>query len=137
MTYAPWKSLLESLSSWADAREVTGGIEVTFRRPTGGRRTVELVMTRAEWDSLAGTIGRDTPRSVRERILDLPEDRPFLVCDRGVDLFASATRQLPRDPLLDLQPEPGGRWIAEPTPRRWPRGSGVSRRQQQRRELGP
>lgn len=90
-----WNRLLESLGSWADAREVTGGIEVRFPRPSGGHRTVELVLTPDEWDSLVGLVGRDTPRSVRERILALPEDQPFLVCDRGVDLVPSATRGLP------------------------------------------
>lgn len=90
-----WNRLLESLSSWADAREVSGGIVVTFRRPTGGHRTVELVLTPDEWDSLVSLVGRDTPRSVRERILALPEEQPFLVCDRGVDLVPSATGELP------------------------------------------
>ena len=90
-----WNRLLESLSSWADAREVTGGIAVTFRRPSGGHRTVELVLTPDEWDSLVSLVGRDTPRSVRDRMLALPEDQPFLVCDTGVDLVPSATRELP------------------------------------------
>ena len=90
-----WNRLLESLSSWADAREVAGGIEVTFKRPSGGHRTAQLVLTPDDWDSLVSLVGRDTPRSVRERILALPEDQPFLVCDRGVDLIPSATRELP------------------------------------------
>ena len=90
-----WNRLLESLSSWADAREVTGGIEVTFKRRSGGHRTVELVVTPDDWDALVILVARDTPRSVRERILALPEDQPFLVCDRGVDLIPSATRDLP------------------------------------------
>lgn len=90
-----WNRLLESLNSWANARVVTDGIEVTFTRPSGGQRTVELVLAPDEWDSLVSHVRRDTPRSVRERILVLPEDQPFLVCDRGVDLVASATRELP------------------------------------------
>lgn len=90
-----WNRLMESFSSWADARQVTGGVEVSFKRPSGGHRTVELVLTPDDWDSLVGLVQRDTPRSVKERILALPEDQPFLVCDRGVDLVPSATRELP------------------------------------------
>ena len=73
-----WNRLLEFLISWADAREVTGGIEVTFRRCAGGRRTVELVLTPDEWDSLVSVVRRDTPGSVKDRILALPEGQPFL-----------------------------------------------------------
>jgi hypothetical protein len=90
-----WNRLIESLGTWADPREVTGGVEVTFRRPSGGHRTVELVLTPDQWDSLVGLLGRESPSSVKERILELPEDRPFLVCDHGVDLVPSATRAVP------------------------------------------
>lgn len=86
---------MESLSSWADVREVTGGIEVTVKRPSGGHRTVELVLTPDEWGSLVSLVRRDPPRSLKERILALPENQPFLVCDRGVDLIPSVTRELP------------------------------------------
>lgn len=106
-----WNRLLESLSSWADAREVTGGVEVTFKRPSGGHRTVELVLTPDDWDSLASVVQRDTPRSVKERILALPEDQPFLVCDAGVELIGSATRDLPPDEAASFTPQPGGYWF--------------------------
>lgn len=112
MDYArAWEQLLESLSTWADVREVPGGIEVSFSTSSGVRRTVEIVMTRDDWDTLAFVIGRETVRSVKDRVLALSEDQPFLVCDGGVELVPAATRELPPDPLADFVPEPGGQWV--------------------------
>lgn len=105
-----WESLLESLSTWAEVREVPGGIEVRFSTQGGAPRTVEIVMTRDEWEELATVICRETPDSVRDLVLALAPDQPFLVCDGGVELLPSSTRELPPDPLDDFVPEPGGQW---------------------------
>jgi hypothetical protein len=45
-----WEPLLEYINAWASAREAQGGIEVAFEQSPGLTRTVELVMTSADWD---------------------------------------------------------------------------------------
>ena len=105
-----WDRLLTSLRSWADAREVAGGIEVSFTNGVGVRRIVEIVMTPSDWDELAVAIGRESPDSVKRRLLTLEEELPFLVCDSGVELIASSTRDLPPDDFADFVREPGGYW---------------------------
>jgi hypothetical protein len=107
----PWERLLESLNTWAEAREVRGGIEVTFSASSGARRTVEIVMTSNDWEEVAVVIGRETARSVREKVLALEESQPFLVCDSGVELLPSSTRELLLDPLDESNPGPGGQWV--------------------------
>jgi hypothetical protein len=104
-----WEGLLEILSTWSDAREVPGGIEVSFTTPTGASRTVQVVMSEHDWEELTWTIQRESPETLRERIVGLPADVPYLVCDSGVELVPSATPELPPD---DFRPEPGGRWVA-------------------------
>ena len=92
------------------------GIDVTFSVSEGARRTVHVVMTPDDWEELAWVIQGVTPETLRERILGLAEDEPFLVCDSGVELIASRTRDLPPDPLADVRPGPGGRWVAADGP---------------------
>lgn len=101
--------LLRSLSTWAVVREVEGAIEVTFVAPSGARRTVELVMRPEEWEELSEVIGAETPSTVKGRILALDEDQPFLVCDSGVELLASSSREVPPDD--DFMPDAGGQWV--------------------------
>lgn len=105
----PWEDLMHSLNSWAAAREVPGGIEVTFSAESGERRVVEIVMTRDDWEEMADNIGAESPTSVRSRLLALDGDELFLVGTSGVELEPSATRELPPD---DFDPEPGGYWAA-------------------------
>ncbi|WP_104108420.1 hypothetical protein [Nocardioides sp. 616] len=107
---SPWDRLLASLRSWADAREVKDGIEVSFTSGAG-RRTVEIVMTPSGWDELAEVIGRESPDSIKRRLLTLEDDKSFLVCDSGVELIASSTRDLPADEFADFNPDPGGQWV--------------------------
>jgi hypothetical protein len=107
---ATWDGLIRELNTWADAREVDDGIEVTFAT-NDDSRTVLVVMTPDDWEELAWVIQGVTPETLRERILALDETEPFLVCDSRVELVPSQTRDLPPDPLADFQPEPGGRWF--------------------------
>jgi hypothetical protein len=60
-----WDRLLASLRLWADAREVTGGIQVSFVGGAGARRTVEIVMTPGDWDELTHVIGIESPDSIK------------------------------------------------------------------------
>ena len=106
-----WEQLLEALNAWAEAREVPGGMEVTFRASTGALRTVEIVLTPEDWVELAVVIGGQSPETVRRTVLSLPEEESFLVCDSGVELVPSTTRELPPDPFDDVAPEPGGHWV--------------------------
>ncbi len=106
-----WDRLLNSLRSWADARELTDGIEVSFTNGVGTRRIVEIVMTPSGWDELAEVIGRESPDSVKRRLLTLEEGKSFLVCDSGVELIAFSTRDLPADDFAGFTPEPGGHWF--------------------------
>jgi hypothetical protein len=108
-----WDGLIEALNTWAEAREVVDGIEVTFETSTWGHRTVEVVMTPHGWEELAGTIRRETADGVREHIFDLPRDMPFLVCDAGTELVASRSRELPLDPMEDRDLPLGGEWSAD------------------------
>ena len=44
-----WDRVLEYIDQWASAREVPGGIEVTFQESPGLLRTVVVVVT---WDDV-------------------------------------------------------------------------------------
>lgn len=112
MRYDSWDALMDSLTSWTTAREVPGGIEVVYSAPSGTQRAVEIVMTRDDWEEMAGVIGAESPETVKRHLLALAEDEHFLVCDAGVELVPSPTRELPPDPLDDFVPEPGGEWVA-------------------------
>lgn len=106
-----WDRLLTSLRSWADVREVSEGLEVSFTNGVGARRIVEIVMTPSDWDELSEVVGRESPASVKSRLLTLEKDQPYLLCDSGVELIASSTRDLPPDEFADVLPEPGGYWF--------------------------
>ena len=112
MPYQPWEHLLESLNSWAVARAVPGGIEVTYSSPSLGRRVVEIVMTRGDWEEMAEVIGAESPETVQRHLLALDASEHFLVSDSGVELVPSPMRELPSDPLDDFVPGPGGQWVA-------------------------
>jgi hypothetical protein len=112
MADAGWERLLDHLTTWGSAREVPGGIQVTFQQPSGEPRTVEIVASPAEWGEYAGSIwGVDDPAAtdIGRRVSELPPDQPFLVYDGG-DWLPSTTRDLP-DPDDDVEPEPGGEWV--------------------------
>lgn len=108
-----WDGLIEALHTWSDAREVADGIEITFETSAGVHRTVEVVMTRNDWEDLAGTLCRETADSLRDQILGLPRDRPFLICEAGTELVASRTRELPPKPMDDGNLHLGGEWSTD------------------------
>ncbi len=114
MTQRPWQSslwqrLLEYVATWASVREVAGGIEVAFEQAPGSARTVEVVVTRAQWADYTSTVfGTDDPRAtpLRERLRAMPDDARYLVYDT-YDWLPSATRELPPD-----EPSEGtGEWV--------------------------
>lgn len=105
-----WDRLIEYLNEWASAREVPGGIEVTFTQPPGLRRTVEVVVTSEEWDDYVSIIyGTGDPRAttLKRSLLATPDGVPYLVYDT-YDWSPSQTRELPAD---DFDPGPG-EWVA-------------------------
>ena len=107
-----WERLLEYLNEWASAREVPGGIEVTFTQSPGVTRTVEVVVTLAEWDTYVSTIyGTGDPRAttLQKSLLATPYGVPYLVYDT-YDWFPSRTRELPED---DFDPGPGEWTVAD------------------------
>jgi hypothetical protein len=104
-----WERLLEYLNEWASAREVPGGIEVTYEPSPGVTRTVEVVVSSADWDGYVSTIyGTGDPRAttLRRDILATPDGVPFLVYDT-YGWEPSETRELPED---DFDPGPG-EWV--------------------------
>ncbi|WP_126688287.1 hypothetical protein [Nocardioides ferulae] len=107
-----WDRLLASLRTWAEVREVTGGVEVSFPGGAGALRTVEIVMTPEQWDELSEVVQFESPDSVKRRLLALEDDKPFLVCDSGVELIASSSHDLPPVTFAGFTPEPGGQWVA-------------------------
>ncbi len=117
-----WERLLEFLDEWADAREVRPGrIEVTWPRSGEPVRTVELVITRSEWDDLVAIPYGDfdlAAAEVRRSVLALEADQPYLVYGT-YELVPSQTPALPPDPeelrleeRLREHPEGFGRWVA-------------------------
>ena len=104
-----WERLIEYLNEWADAREVPGGIEVTFKQPPGVTRTVEVVVTLAGWDDYVSTIyGTGDPRAtpLKAQVLATPAGARYLVYDT-YDWVPSGTRELPAD---GFAPGPG-EWV--------------------------
>ena len=105
-----WERLLEYVNEWATAREVPGGIKVTFESSPGVPRTVEVVLTSAEWDDYLSTIfGTGDPRATpfKQKVLATPETAHYLVYDDNYDWEPSETRELAED---DLDPGPG-EWV--------------------------
>lgn len=107
-----WERLIEYVNEWADACEVPGGIEVTFETAAGATRTVEVVMSSAEWDGYISTIqGTGDPRATpfKRTVLATPDTARYLVYDDTYDWQPSATRELPEG---DFSPGPG-KWVVE------------------------
>lgn len=73
---------------------------------------MEIVMTPEDWEELAEVIGVENEDTIKQRFLTLEEGKHFLVCDSGVELIGSPTRELPPDELSVFEPEPGGQWVA-------------------------
>jgi hypothetical protein len=112
-TNDPWQRLIAYLNEWANAREVPGGIEITFIGSAGRSRTVEVVMTPEDWDDFIGTMyGGDDPRPspIQETVLGAPDGVPYLVYDGTYGWAASETRELP---VVDLDLGPGGWFVTD------------------------
>lgn len=108
-----WERLTEYINEWASAREVPGGIEVTFEQSPGVTRTVDVVLTLSDWDDYARTIfGTDDPRAttLKKSVLAMPDGAHYLVYDT-YDWAASETPQLPED---DVAPGPGAWVVTDP-----------------------
>lgn len=122
MSYARlWERLLDSLDTWASAQEVAPGrIEVSVPSAEGPSRTVQLVMSRDEWDDLVTVICGDfdvAAERVRRSLLAMPPEQPYLVYDT-YDLVPSSAPTLPEEPddqrlqeLSRARPEGFGRWV--------------------------
>ncbi|WP_181311534.1 hypothetical protein [Nocardioides campestrisoli] len=114
-----WKRLLEFLNDWGTAAVTEPGrITLTFAHPDGSTRTVEIVMSRDEWDEMVtipfGEFGA-AARAVRATALSMEEDEHFLVYEQYA-LVASSTPDLPVDAeeahLAELiRQHPEGRWV--------------------------
>jgi hypothetical protein len=103
-----WQRLVEYINEWASAREVPGGIEITFEPSPGVSRTVEEVVTPAEWDDYICTVyGTGDPRAtpLKKHLVEMPDGAFYMVYGR-YDWEPSATRELPED---DFNPGPG--WV--------------------------
>lgn len=113
MTYDRlWERLLKYVNEWANAREVAGGIEVTFETEVGLTRTVEVVMSPADWDGFVSIMyGTGDPRATpfKRIVLSTPENARYLVYDDTYDWQPARTRELPED---DFNPGPG-EWVVE------------------------
>ena len=105
-----WQRLIDYLDEWADAREVPGGIAVTFEGADGRSRTVELVMSPKDWEEYASIMygdGDPAKTPIKQVVTSAPEGVPFLVYTNTYDWAASSTRDLPEDdPLLGQ-----GEWV--------------------------
>lgn len=105
-----WERLIEYLDELGIAREVPGGIEVTFEQFPGVTRTVEVVMTLADWDDYVTTMyGTDDPRAtaLRGKVFATPDWARYLVYDGTYDWGPSQTRELLEE---DFDPSPG-EWV--------------------------
>ena len=82
---------------------------VTFEQAPGVMRTVEVVVTPADWDDYVSTIygtGDPSATVLRDKLLALPDGAEFLVYDNS-DWEPSQARELPAD---DAEPGPGA-WV--------------------------
>jgi hypothetical protein len=104
-----WERLIEYIDEWASAREVPGGIEVTFEQSPGVPRTVEVVVTSADWDDYISTVygtGDPCATTLKKKVVAMPDEASYLVYDT-YDWEPSRTRELPED---DFNPGPG-EWV--------------------------
>jgi len=104
-----WERLIEYINEWASAREVPGGIEVTFEQSPGVTRTVEAVVTSTDWNDYVGTIygtGDPSATTLKDKVLATPDRAHYLVYDT-YDWEPSETPELPED---DFDPGPG-EWV--------------------------
>lgn len=112
MSNRNWRRLLEFVERWAVVVEVPGGLRIRFEQPTGGYRTIEVVMTPAQWDTFMSIMsGTGEPRDTRfmDQVINAPKDAPFLVYDT-YDWWPSQTREIVED---RISPEPGT-WVPQP-----------------------
>lgn len=114
MTADPgWLRLVSYLDEWGVAGETPTGIEVTFEHPSGGLRTVQIVVGPAGWSEYIGVVwGVEDPADtdLRDLVESMPADQRFLVY--GHDQWeAASTPAPPADPDDDMQPGPGGEWV--------------------------
>lgn len=116
-----WERLLEFLNEWASAREVhPGRIQVSWPPSAEHTRTIELVMTRREWDDLVTIPYGDfdlAAQEVKRAVLALEADQRCLVY-RDYELVPSAGPALPPDAddlrleeLARQHPEGFGCWV--------------------------
>jgi hypothetical protein len=106
-----WPRLIDYLNEWATAREVPGGIVVTFEDEEGRSRTVEVVTSPKDWDEFVSTIygdGDPSKTHIKAVVTSAPVGVPFLVYNNAYDWTASSTRDVP-EPDFDLGP---GEWLA-------------------------
>ena len=117
-----WDRLLESLTEWAEVRAVTED-RITLLVPAGvePERTVELVMTRHEWDELVTIPYADFDAAAAElkrSVLRFDRQLPYLVYE-NYELVPSPEPTIPEDPATARlserarqHPEGIGRWYA-------------------------
>jgi hypothetical protein len=117
-----WERLIEFLNGWSTATEVEPGrIEVTVGYPDASTRTVQILMTRRQWDDMVTIPFGDfdaAAQEVRATVLGMEEHERYLVYGQ-YELVPSATPDLPVDPgaarlseLARQHPEGIGRWVA-------------------------
>lgn len=107
-----WERLIEYVNEWASAREVPGGIEVTFEAAPGVTRTVEVVVSSDQWDGYVSTIcGTGDPRAtpIKRKVIASPDTTRYLVYDDTYDWQPLETRELPED---GTEPGPGA-WVVK------------------------
>lgn len=105
-----WPRLIDYLNEWAAAREVPGGIVVTFEDGEGRSRTVEVVMSPDDWDEFISIMygdGDPSKTHIKDVLTTVSEGVPFLVYNNTYDWTASSTRDLPTSDI-DLGP---GEWL--------------------------
>ena len=116
-----WERLIEFLNGWSTATEAEPGrIEVTLEQPDASTTTVEILMTRREWDEMVTIPFGDfdaAAQEVRETVLRMAEHERFLVYHQ-YGLVPSAMPYLPVDPQTARlnerarqHPEGLGRWV--------------------------
>lgn len=114
-TDGDWGRLFDHLSAWTTSRRTPTGIEVTFEQPTGGSRTVELVVTPDGWDEFWRVQWGDedaAAASIRDLLEnEVPPDKAFLVYAKE-QWIPSDTRDFVADYFQKFTPEAGGEWVA-------------------------